>query len=129
LTKNSTQNNNNNVNNINQITQFTKRWEIEQQEWNTLPKKDFKVRNSESGESRVLKRPSWPRITPIDQTAYEKFFSRISDPSTGEFHPERDLAGNIIEPSDGGPRARYIIHNIIRIRSHSGQEFLVSNGT
>ena len=114
--------------NINQVTQFTKRWEIEQQEWNTLPTKDIKVRNTESGEAKVIKRPSWPRIAPIEQIAYQKYFIRISDPISGEFYPERDLTGNIIEPSDGGPRARYIIQNIIRIRSYSGQEFLVSSG-
>ena len=60
---------------------------------------------------------------------YEKFFTRISDPISGEFYPERDLTGNVIEPSDGGPRARYIIHNIVRVKSYSGQEFLISSGT
>jgi hypothetical protein len=117
-----------NVNNINQVTQFTKRWEIEKKEWNSLPTNDIKIRNTESGEAKVIKRPRWPRIPPIDQIGYEKWFSRISDPITGEFYPERDLQGNIIEPSDGGPRARYIIHNIVRVKSYSGQEYLFSSG-
>ena len=39
------------------------------------------------------------------------------------------MQGNIIEPSDGDPRARYIIHNIIRVKSYSGQEYLISSGT
>lgn len=129
MTKSSTSSNNNQQNaNINQISQFTKRWEIEETEWNSLPKKDIKVRDRDSGEARVIKRPSWPRIKPIKQSVYEAFFSRICDPATREFYPERDLAGNIIEPSDGGPRARYIIHNICRIRSYSGQEYLFSSG-
>ena len=38
------------------------------------------------------------------------------------------MAGNIIEPSDDGPRTRYIIHNIVRVRSYSGQEYLFSSG-
>ena len=59
MTKSSTQNNSNNVN-INQVTQFTKRWEIEQQEWNTLPTKNINVRNMDSGETKVLKRPVGP---------------------------------------------------------------------
>jgi hypothetical protein len=113
---------------INKITPFTQRWEIEEQEWNSLPKVDVKVRNSESGQSRVVKRPSWPRIPRVEERGYQIFFSRICDPETGTFYPERDLTGNVIEPSDGGPRARYIINNIIRIRTHSGKEYLYSSG-
>jgi hypothetical protein len=114
---------------INKITPFTQRWDIEEKEWNSLPKVDFKVRNSESGQTKVIKRPSWPRIPKVEERVYKTFFSRICDPETGTFYPERDLTGNVIEPSDGGPRARYIIHNIVRIRTHSGQEFLYSTGT
>jgi hypothetical protein len=117
------------VEEINKITPFTQRWEIEEKEWNTLPKVDFKVRNSESGQTKVVKRPTWPRIPKVEERVYKTFFSRICDPETGTFYPERDLTGNAIEPSDSGPRARYIIHNIVRIRTHSGQEFLYSSGT
>jgi hypothetical protein len=114
--------------NINQITQFTKRWEIEKKEWNTLPTRDIKLRNTDSGESKVIKRHVWPRIPSPEERVYEKFFSRICDPSSGEFYPERDLAGNVIEPSDGGQRARYIVHSIVRLKSYSGQEYLYSTG-
>ena len=43
----------NNVN-INQVTQFTKRWEIEEQEWNTIPTVDIKVRNRDSGDMKSI---------------------------------------------------------------------------
>ena len=56
----------------------------------------------DSGETKVLKRPVWPRIPTVEQIGYERFFSRISDPTTGEFYPERDLQGNVIEPLDCG---------------------------
>ena len=45
------------------------------------------------------------------------------------FYPERDLQGNVIEPSDGGPRARIIVSQIIRLKSVTGEEFLYSIGT
>jgi hypothetical protein len=93
-----------------------------------LPTVDVKVRNLESGQSRVLKRPSWPRLKSVEQRVYENFFSRICDPITETFYPERDMTGNVIEPSDGGSRARYIIHNFVRVKSYTGQEFLTTSG-
>jgi hypothetical protein len=134
---NSNTNNNNNSNNntvnyldLNKAHHFTKRWEIEEKEWNQLPKVEMRARNSETGESRIVKRPSWPRIKPVDQIGYEKlFYSKIVDPTTGTFYPERDIAGNTIVQPDGGPNARYIVHNIIRLKSFSGQEYLYTTGT
>lgn len=86
------------------------------------------MRNTESNETKLLKKPVWPRIKPIRHRSYQAFYSRIIDLHSGTYYPERDLAGNVIEPSDGGPRARYLIHNILRVRSYSGKEYLYSSG-
>jgi len=51
------------------------------------------------------------------------------EPTSRTFYPVRDLQGNDIEPSDGGPRARVIISQIIRLKSVIGKEFLYSIGT
>ena len=106
------------------------RFELEEKDWNSsVSTTDVKLRNIESGESKIVKRPSWPRIKSPLERVWEKFYSSIVEPFSGDFYPERDLQGGVIEPSDGGPRARYIVSQIIRLKSVNGQEYLYSTGT
>ena len=106
------------------------RFELEEKDWNSsVSITDVKVHNIESGESKIVKRPTWPRIKSPMERVWEKFYSSIVEPFSGNFYPERDLQGNIIEPSDGGSRARYIVSQIIRLKNVNGQEYLYSIGT
>jgi hypothetical protein len=127
---NSNNNKDNNQNNINKAVNLFPRWEIEQKEWNTeAGTKDIKVHNLDSNKSKTIQVLGFPRLKPPIQLHWEKFYSSIVEPISGMFYPERDLQGNIIEPSDGGPRARTIISQIIRLKSVTGEEYLYSIGT
>jgi hypothetical protein len=121
--------NNNNNNKINKVINLMPRWEIEEKEWNTeVSTKDIKIYNTDSRKSKTVQVVGFPRLKPVKQRVWEKFYSSIVEPTSGEFYPERDLQGNIIVPSDGGPRARTIISKIVRLKSISGEEYLYSIG-
>jgi hypothetical protein len=116
--------------NINKAVNLMPRWEIEEKEWNTeVSTKDIKVHNLETNKSKTVQVQGFPRLKPISQISWEKFYSSIVEPTSGMYYPERDLQGNIIEPSDGGPRARAIISQIVRLKSVTGEEYLYSLGS
>ncbi len=124
MTKTSTSNEN-----INKAVNLFSRWEIEEKEWNTeVPMQDIKVHNIESNRSKTIQVSGFPKLKPISQISWEKFYSSIVEPTTGEFYPEKNIRGQPIEPSDGGPRARVIISQIIRLKSVTGEEYLYSIG-
>lgn len=121
---------NNNNQNINKAVNLMPRWEIEEKEWNTeVPTRDMKVHNLESNRSKTVQISGFPRLKPIAQISWEKFYSSIVEPTSGMFYPERDLQGNIIEPTDGGPRARVIVSQIVRLKSVTGEEYLYTIGS
>ncbi len=120
----------NNTENINKAVNLFPRFEIEEKNWNVeVGTKDIQVYNTESNRSKTVQIQGFPRIKSPDQIHWEKIYASIVEPTSRTFYPERDLQGNIIEPSDGGPRARIIISQIIRLKSVLGQEFLYSIGT
>ena len=130
MTSSNNKKNNNQQKSVNQAVNLMPRFELEEKDWNSsVSITDVKVHNIESGESKTLKRPTWPRIKSPMERVWEKFYSSIVEPFSGNFYPERDLQGNIIEPSDGGHGLRYIVSQIIRLKNVNGQEYLYSIGT
>jgi hypothetical protein len=124
LTKTSTSNEN-----INKAVNLFERWEIEEREWNTeVGTKDMNVFNMDTNRSKTVQVQGFKRLKPISQITWEKFYSSIVEPTTGEFYPEKNIRGQPIEPSDGGPRARVIISQIIRLKSVTGEEYLYTLG-
>lgn len=106
-----------------------RRWELEEKEYGSLPLVYIKIHNIESGQSKIIiKKLSWPHIKSLKERVWQKFYSSIIEPVFGTFYLERDLQGIIIELSDNGSRARYIMSSIIRLKSVNGQEFLYSIG-
>jgi hypothetical protein len=84
------------------------------------------LRNLESNRSKTIQVQGFPKIKSPDQIYYERFYASIVEPTSGMLYPERDLQGNVIEPSDGGPRARIITSQIVRLKSVIGKEYLYS---
>ena len=121
---------NNTENNINKAVNLFPRWEIEEREWNTeAGTREVNVRNLESNKSKTIQVQGFPRLKPVTQISWEKIYSSMVEPTSRTFYPERDLQGNVIEPSDGGPRARIIVSQIICLKSVIGKEYLYSIGT
>jgi len=134
LTNNSNSNKNSSnkqqQNNINKAVNLMPRWETEEREWVTeVSTKDVKIYNTDSKKSKTVQVVGFPRLKPVKQRVWEKFYTSIVEPTSGMFYPERDLQGHVIESSDGGPRAHTIISQIIRLKSISGEEYLYSIGT
>ena len=123
-------NQNQDIENINKAVNLFPRFEIEEKEWNTeVGTKDMNVYSLESNRSKTVQMQGFPKVKSPDQLHYERWFSSIVEPKSRTFYPERDLQGNIIEPSEGGPRARVIVSQIIRLKSVTGQEYLYTLGT
>ena len=124
MTKASTSNEN-----INKAVNLFPRWEIEEKEWNTeVGTKGMNVYNSDSNKTKTIQVQGFPRLKPVDQIHYEKIYSSMVEPTTGEFYPEKNIKGEPIEPSDNGPRARVIVSQIVRLKSISGEEYLYTLG-
>jgi hypothetical protein len=69
----------------------------------------------------------------IEQKAYEDWLSLVTNKDTGQFHPQRDEQGNLIErDEEGNPipikTARHVIDAIYRVRDAKGNEYLLSKG-
>ncbi len=72
--------------NINKAINLFQRWEIEEKEWNTeIATKDMKVHNIESNRSETVQISGFPRLKPVDQIHWERVYSSIVEPTTGEF--------------------------------------------
>jgi hypothetical protein len=90
--------------NINQVINFMQHWELEKKMVFFMI--DVKIRYTESGECKIIKKPSWPCIKSPKERVWEKFYSSILESVSRTFYPERNLQGNIIESSDDDPRVR-----------------------
>lgn len=80
----------------------------------------------EGKDSRTGKKVTgfWPRDLPMAQVYYMEWLKKVKDPDTGEFYKKRDKEGNIIRNS----KPRYIIRQIIRIKTSDDKQYLYSNG-
>jgi len=100
------------------IKQINEKWKKEQQCYD-----DAKVegKDSRTGKKTTI---SWPRDKPIEQSMYESWLQKVSDPETGKFYEQRDKNGNIIK----GTGPKHLIKTIVRFRTHDGSEFLYTKG-
>jgi hypothetical protein len=69
---------------------------------------------------------SWPCDKPQEQTMWELWLQKVTDPDTGKFYEQRDKNGtrNTIK----GSGQKYLVKTIVRIRMNDGSEFLYSKG-
>ena len=66
------------------------------------------IYNLEKKRSTIVRRP-YPRIKPIEQLGWEKFYTKIIDPVTGKPYEELDSKGREVEQPDGlGPIRHYV---------------------
>ena len=79
--------------NINQVINFIQHWELEKK-WCSLSMVDVKIRYTESGECKIIKKPVWPRIKSPKERVWEKFYSSILESVSRTLYPERNLQGN-----------------------------------
>jgi hypothetical protein len=86
--KNNNSNNNNSSsnninNNQNQILELVNaKWSIEEKYFKETKPIPTTFYDLEKHRSRIENRP-WPRFKPVEQLGWEKFYSRIIDPTTG----------------------------------------------
>jgi hypothetical protein len=125
--------NNSSTKDLNKIYHFTDRWQKE----TGLFDKEFIIneeylkntRNSSRRKNKEVEEPrTWPHERKLAQIKYEQWLAQVSNPITGEFHPERDTEGNPIPQSDGRPNARYVIKLICRVRKANHEEYLTTQG-
>ena len=100
------------------ITQINEKWKKEQKQFD-----DTKVegKDSRTGKKTTI---SWPRDKPVDQSMWELWLQKVTDPDTGKFYEQRDQKGNAIK----GTGPKHVIKRIVRIRTNDGSEFLYSKG-
>jgi hypothetical protein len=100
------------------IKQINEKWKKEQQCYD-----DAKVegKDSRTGKKTTI---SWPRDKPIEQTTWESWLQKVTDPDIGKFCEQRDKNGNTIK----GTGPKYLVKTIVRIRTNDGSEFLYSKG-
>jgi hypothetical protein len=100
------------------IKQINEKWKKEQQCYD-----DAKVegKDSRTGKKTTI---SWPRDKPIEQTTWESWLQKVTDPDTGKFCEQRDKNGNTIK----GTGPKYLVKTIVRFRTNDGSEFLYSKG-
>jgi hypothetical protein len=99
------------------ITQINEKWKKEQQCYD-----DVKVEGKDQRGKKVS--TTWPRDKPMEQTMYEIWLQKVTDPDTGKFYEQRDKNGNTIK----GTGPKHIVRQIVRIRTSEGKEYLYSNG-
>ena len=100
------------------IKQINEKWKKEQQCYD-----EAKVEGKDRNGKKVS--TTWPRDKPIEQTMYETWLQKVTDPDTGKFYEQRDpKTGNTIK----GTGPKHLIRQIVRIRTSDGKEFLYSNG-
>ena len=99
------------------ITQINEKWKKEQQCYD-----EAKVEGKDRNGKKVS--TTWPRDKPNEQTMYELWLKKVTDPDTGKFYEQRDNNGNTIK----GTCPKHIVRQIVRIRTSDGSEFLYSNG-
>lgn len=71
---------------------------------------------------------TWPYIRQTEQILYERWLSKVSNPVTGEFYPQRDENDNPVKQPHGKPNAQYVCSGIVRIKAQNGKEYLISQG-
>jgi hypothetical protein len=78
--------------NINQVIKFMSRWELKKSY--SLFTIDVNIRYTESGECKIIKKPSWSRIKSPKERAWEKFYSSILELVSRTFYPDNFTATN-----------------------------------
>ena len=100
------------------ITKINEKWKKEEQCYD-----EAKVEGKDRNGKKVS--TTWPRDKPNEQTMYELWLKKVTDPDTGKFYEQRDPnTGNTIK----GTCPKHIVRQIVRIRTSDGSEFLYSNG-
>ena len=84
--------NNKNKTNNNTFHDFMPYWKNEEQCFaDTITNMSaITVSKKKGGNKTVTEKMSFPRFKPVEQRGYEAFMTKITNPLTGEFYPERD---------------------------------------
>jgi hypothetical protein len=103
---------------FNFIKQINEKWKKEQQCYD-----DAKVegKDSRTGKKTTI---SLPHDKPVEQSMWESWLQKVTDPDTGKFYEQRDKNGNTIK----GTGPKHVIKTIVRIRTNHGSEFLYPKG-
>jgi len=100
------------------ITQINEKWKKEQQYYDEAK---VEGKDSRTGKKTTI---SWPRDKPVEQTTWESWLQKVTNPDTGKFYEQRDKNGNTMK----GTGPKHLIKTIVRIRTNNGSEFLYSKG-
>ena len=100
------------------IKQVNEKWKKEQQCYDEAK---VEGKDSRTGKKTTI---SWPRDKPIEQSSWESWLQKVTNPDTGKFYEQRDKNGNTIK----GTGPKHLIKTIIRIRTNDGSEFLYTKG-
>jgi hypothetical protein len=127
---------NNNSNNSNQNQQqlqqqplefINNKWELEEKCFTETLMPPVKEFNHETKRTKIVRKP-YPRIRPVEQRAYESFYSRIIDPQTGKPYEQRGPDGSIIKQPDNLGPVRHYVWTVIRQKGYDGNEYLLTLG-
>ena len=100
------------------IKQINEKWNKEQQCYDEAKVEGKDIRTDKKTTI------SWPRDKPIEQTIWESWLQKVTDPDTGKFYEQRDKNGNTIK----GTGPKYLVKTIVRIRTNDEKEYLYSKG-
>ena len=89
------------------MTQINEKWKKEQQCYDEAK---VEGKDSRTGKKTTI---SWPRDKPVDQSMWESWLQKVTNPDTGKFYEQRDKNGNTIK----GTGPKHLIKTIVRIKN------------
>jgi hypothetical protein len=104
------------------------KWSVEQRFYNETKPNPISIYDIEKHQTRTVHKP-WARFKPIEQIGYEKFYTRIIDPSTGKPYEQRDSKGTEVLQPDGLGPVRHYVRMIIRYKDYNEKEYLLTSGS
>ncbi|HET7642208.1 MAG TPA: hypothetical protein VFK40_01765 [Nitrososphaeraceae archaeon] len=128
MTKSNTSNSNINKDSASCLDIVNTKWAIEQRYFNETKPAPTTFYDLEKHRSRTEHRP-WPRFKPVEQIGWEKFYTRILDPTTGKPYEQLDKKGREIEQPDGKGPVRHYVRMIIRFRDYNDKEYILTSGS
>ena len=120
--------NNNNSSNNQSLELINEKWALEEKYFKDTLMAPVEIYNLEKKRSTFVRSP-YPRIKPIEQLGWEKFYTKIIDPVTGKPYEELDNKGRETIQSDGLGPIRHYVRTIIRYRAFDDREYLLTLGT
>ena len=127
MTKSNTSTNSNNNQQLS-LDLINEKWAIEEKYYKDTLMAPVEVYNLEKKRSTLVRSP-YPRMKPIEQLGWEKFYTKIIDPVTSKPYEELDNKGRETIQSDGLSPIRHYVRTIIRYRAFDDREYLLTLGT